>query len=91
MSSTRRTVLAVRHADVAAATASRLDPASLPSRAWGLFRAEHVVGHRTRTDGPALRLQLSSGRQVVLTLPREVAVAADAINEHLPVSAPGAS
>jgi hypothetical protein len=65
----RRTVLAVRHADVVAATASRLDPASLPSRTSGLLRAEHVVGYRTRTDGPALRLQLSSGRQVVLTLP----------------------
>jgi hypothetical protein len=52
-----------------------------------------VVGHRTRTDGPALRLQLSSGRQVVLTLPHDVAVeAADAISGHLlPASAPGAA
>lgn len=78
----RRVLVGAELRTVVEARAGTLDPRALPRATYGAFHMPRQSGYRATAGGEMLRLQLSNGREFIVTVPG-AATAAGLVNTEL--------
>jgi hypothetical protein len=78
----RRVLVRAELRTVVEARAGTLDPRALPRATYGAFHTPRQSGYRATAGGEVLRLQLSNGREFIVTVPG-AATAAGLVNTQL--------
>ena len=78
----RRVLVGAELRTVVEARAGTLDPRALPRATYGAFHMPRQSGYRATAGGEMLRLQLSNGREFIVTVPG-AATAAGLVNTQL--------